>query len=164
MNQIILNIKTVSCMNQNKFLDFVLELRCFKQPFVLKHLNSTWIHNILALLMHFILYIPNCSIGIEGTVTTFVFLQLSSRGLCVSAWCLIPILTCSQQIWNLMHAHLAQAAARGGPIYCFKFYDGFLNSRVWSTKISLSIFTSCTHTHTHKWRVSFQPLSPSLNG
>lgn len=65
-----------------------------------------------------------------------------------------------------MHAHRARAPARGGPIYWFIFYDSFFNCRVWSAKISLSIFTSCTHTHTHthKWRVSFQPLPPSSDG
>lgn len=66
---------------------FCVELRCFKQPFILKHLNRTWMHNILALLRHIIHYIPNCIIGIEGTVSSLCFCNCLA-GFCVSQHCL----------------------------------------------------------------------------
>lgn len=54
-----------------------------------------------------------------------------------------------------MLSHLAQAPARGGPIYCFIVHDSFLNGRVWFTKVFVNFYL------VHSWRGLFQPLSPS---
>lgn len=88
-------------------------------------------------------------------VTTFVFQIVWPSFVCLS---IVFHLHLHLQPTSLMHDHLAQAPARGGPIYCFIFYDSFLNCRVWSAKIFVNFYL------VHSWRVLFEPLSPSSDG